>query len=104
MYVWFIYILQSLYDLGARKVAVAGLIQNGCSPNALATYGANGSSCVEVINNAVQIFNSKLIPLVTNLNANLPGAKFTYINFYQIDAESTRGKLSFSLLTPCHLV
>jgi hypothetical protein len=85
-------------------VAVAGLIQNGCSPNALATYGTNGSSCVEVINNAVQIFNSKLIPLVTNLNANLPGAKFTYINFYQIDAESTRGKLSFSLLTPCHLV
>ncbi|KAL9386245.1 hypothetical protein Peur_019369 [Populus x canadensis] len=94
--------LKSLYDLGARKVAVAGLIQNGCSPNALATYGANGSSCVEVINNAVQIFNSKLIPLVTNLNANLPGAKFTYINFYQIDAESTRA-FRFTRVACCNL-
>ncbi|KAG5250076.1 GDSL esterase/lipase [Salix suchowensis] len=82
--------LKSLYDLGARKVAVVGLVQSGCSPNALATYGTNGSSCVEMINNAVQIFNRKLIPLVTKLNANLPGAKFTYINFYQIDAESTQ--------------
>nr|TKR98772.1 GDSL esterase/lipase [Populus alba] len=45
--------LKSLYDLGARKVAVAGLLQSGCSPNALATYGTNGSSCVEMINNAI---------------------------------------------------
>ncbi|KAF9686472.1 hypothetical protein SADUNF_Sadunf03G0162100 [Salix dunnii] len=94
--------LKSLYDLGARKVAVVGLIQSGCSPNALATYGTNGSSCVEMINNAVQIFNRKLIPLVTKLNANLPGAKFTYINFYQIDAEATQA-FRYTRVACCHL-
>ncbi|TXG51576.1 hypothetical protein EZV62_024100 [Acer yangbiense] len=47
-------------------------------------YGTNGSSCVDFINNAVQLFNAKLVSLVDDFNNNLRDAKFIYINSYQI--------------------
>ncbi|XP_073148255.1 GDSL esterase/lipase At1g29670-like [Henckelia pumila] len=72
--------LKSLYSSGARKVAVSGLGFLGCIPQLLASTPANASGCVDYVNNYVQLFNNRLKPLVDNLNANLPGAKFTYIN------------------------
>ncbi|KAJ6435469.1 hypothetical protein OIU84_000621 [Salix udensis] len=83
--------LKSLYDAGARKVAVMGLARGGCLPLSLATFGTNGSPCVEMINNAEQIFNNKLLSLINNLNANLSDARFTFINLFQIDGESAQG-------------
>ncbi|XP_073008106.1 GDSL esterase/lipase At5g45670-like [Typha latifolia] len=75
--------LRTLYNYGARKVALIGVGQVGCSPNELAQRSPNGVSCVENINAAIQIFNQKLIALVDQFNA-LPGAHFTYINGYGI--------------------
>ncbi|KAH6757096.1 hypothetical protein C2S53_019699 [Perilla frutescens var. hirtella] len=76
--------LTRLYNLGARKVAVFGIVPIGCIPNSLSQYPTQGSECVDSLNNAAQIFNNKLISLINNLNANLPAARFTYINFYGI--------------------
>ncbi|EES19821.1 hypothetical protein BDA96_09G211000 [Sorghum bicolor] len=76
-------LLQVMYRYGARKVALIGVGQVGCSPNELAQRSANGVTCVEQINAAVRMFNRRLVGLVDRFNK-LPGAHFTYINIYGI--------------------
>ena len=69
-----------MYDNGARKFALYGLGYIGCTPDATATYGTNGSLCVDMLNIAVTLFNNRLMPLVKELNGNLTDAKFSYLN------------------------
>lgn len=75
--------LQVLYSYGARKVVMIGVGQVGCSPNELARYSADGVTCVDRIDDAIQMFNRRLVGLVDEFNA-LPGAHFTFINAYNI--------------------
>jgi hypothetical protein len=79
--------LRTLYSYGARKVALMGVGQVGCSPNELAQHSADGATCVPEINGAIDIFNRKLVALVDQFNA-LPGAHFAYINVYGIFEDS----------------
>ncbi|XP_022728787.1 uncharacterized protein LOC111284368 [Durio zibethinus] len=72
--------IKNLYNNGARMLALFGIGSIGCTPNAIAVYGTNGSACVEKLNNAAQLFNERLISLVDELNSNLTNAKFTYLN------------------------
>ncbi|CAL2252087.1 unnamed protein product [Prunus armeniaca] len=75
--------MMTLYDkYGARKVALVGLGLIGCTPNAISTFGTNGSACVDKLNTAAQMFNQKLVSLVDQLNANLRDAKFIYVNSF----------------------
>ncbi|KNA13420.1 hypothetical protein SOVF_117130, partial [Spinacia oleracea] len=76
--------LQALYDSGARKIAVFGLGQIGCTPAEMTMN--NSTQCVKKINQAVQLFNTKLVSLVDDFNANLPGTPFTFINLYAMQA------------------
>ncbi|KAI3497067.1 hypothetical protein L1887_39448 [Cichorium endivia] len=76
--------LKKLYDLGARKIAVFGLSQLGCIPAAIAIFGTNGKPCVDSINDAVNLFNNRLKPLVDELNNDHFDAKFTFINLTSI--------------------
>ncbi|XP_065879479.1 GDSL esterase/lipase At1g29670-like [Euphorbia lathyris] len=76
--------LQNLYNYGARKFALIGLGQIGCSPSELAQNSPDGRTCVARINNANQIFNNKLKSLVNQFNGNTPDSKFIYINAYGI--------------------
>ncbi|XP_068325312.1 GDSL esterase/lipase At1g29670-like isoform X1 [Pyrus communis] len=71
-----------LHQYGARKVALVGLGLIGCTPDAIKNYGTNGSACVDIMNNASQIFNGKLVSLVDELNTNLTDSQFIYINSY----------------------
>ncbi|KAG5235136.1 GDSL esterase/lipase [Salix suchowensis] len=80
--------LRTLYDYGARKIAVFGLGQLGCTPDAIQTYGTHGSACVVIMNNASQLFNSRLKPVVDQLNEDLTDAKFIYIDFYGISGDN----------------
>ncbi|GJV24386.1 GDSL esterase/lipase-like protein [Tanacetum coccineum] len=75
--------LTTLYNLGARKVAVYGIGLIGCAPAEIARFGANGT-CVDSINNKVKLFNDRLKPLVDNINSNLTDARFTFINVTSI--------------------
>ena len=77
-------LVQILYNNGARKFALIGLGQIGCSPSELAQNSPDGRTCVQRINSANQIFNAKLRSLVTQLNGNTPDARFIYINAYGI--------------------
>lgn len=80
--------LQTLYNKQARKVAIMGLAPLGCVPQSLSLFPVNATTgCAEVINDAVKIFNTKLIALVNRLNADLPGAEFTYLNLYKYISE-----------------
>ncbi|KAL3616972.1 hypothetical protein CASFOL_039366 [Castilleja foliolosa] len=72
--------LRTLYNSGARKVAVFGVGLLGCVPQELANFPTNGSPCVDFINNGVQPFNNRLTSLIDSLNNNLPAAQFTFIN------------------------
>ncbi|KAG6692132.1 hypothetical protein I3842_10G097600 [Carya illinoinensis] len=76
--------LKILYDNGARKMALFGLGQIGCSPNELAQNSQDGSTCVQKINSANQIFNNRLKSLVTTLNGNTPDARFIYVDSFGI--------------------
>ncbi|TMW85137.1 hypothetical protein EJD97_023712 [Solanum chilense] len=88
--------LKTLYEDGARKIALFGLPQIGCIPQELQKH--NTRKCVDSTNEAIQLFNEKLKSLVTDLNTNFPQAKFTYINMYSIS--SLMSTLSF-LNYPC---
>ncbi|KAJ8770897.1 hypothetical protein K2173_021812 [Erythroxylum novogranatense] len=76
--------LRTLYKLGARKVAVIGIGPLGCAPVVVEIAVATGASCADMVNNGLQIFNTKLVQLVNELNRDLPDAKFIYVNAFQI--------------------
>lgn len=65
-------------------MALFGLGQIGCSPNELAQNSPDGSTCVQKINSANQIFNSKLKSLVNELNNNVSDGRFIFIDSYGI--------------------
>ncbi|OEL27180.1 GDSL esterase/lipase [Dichanthelium oligosanthes] len=88
--------LRTLYSYGARKVALMGVGQVGCSPNELAQHSPDGATCVPQINSAIDIFNRKLVALVDQFNS-LPGAHFTYINAYGIFEDILRAPGSHGL-------
>ncbi|KAJ4718999.1 GDSL esterase/lipase [Melia azedarach] len=83
--------LKALYNYGARKVALFGLTPLGCTPANIAIFGTNGSPCVDFINTAVQLFNTRLISLVDQLNNNFQDAKFIYVNSYDIMSSISSG-------------
>ncbi|CAK8565216.1 unnamed protein product [Lathyrus sativus] len=76
--------LRILYNYGARKMALFGIGQIGCSPNELAQNSPDGTTCVERINSANQLFNNGLKSLVNQLNNELNDARFIYVNVYGI--------------------
>ncbi|XP_030971528.1 GDSL esterase/lipase At5g45670-like [Quercus lobata] len=76
--------LKALYDYGARKMVLFGIGQIGCSPSELAQNSPDGKTCVQRINSANQIFNSRLKSLVNTLNNNLSDARFIFIDSYGI--------------------
>lgn len=78
------FVLQTLYNYGARKFALIGVGQVGCSPSELAQNSPDGASCVERINVANEIFNNGLRSLVDELNQDQHDSRFTYINAYEI--------------------
>ncbi|XP_022756555.1 GDSL esterase/lipase At1g29660-like [Durio zibethinus] len=72
--------IKALYDNGARKFALYGLGEIGCTPDAIATYKPNGFLCASELDNAATVFNYRLMPLVKELNDKLTDAKISYLN------------------------
>ncbi|KAK7334429.1 hypothetical protein VNO80_26186 [Phaseolus coccineus] len=68
--------LTRLYNLGARKFVIAGLGKMGCIPSILAQ--STTGTCSEEVNLLVQPFNENLKTVLSNFNANLPGARFIF--------------------------
>ncbi|KAJ8761140.1 hypothetical protein K2173_001196 [Erythroxylum novogranatense] len=81
--------LKVLYGYGARKFALFGLGLLGCTPDAIDTYGTNGSTCVDFLNAASKDFNTELISLIDELNDKHSDAKFIYIDSFGIGVNSS---------------
>ncbi|XP_065879481.1 uncharacterized protein [Euphorbia lathyris] len=79
--------IMSLYNSGARKVAVTGIGPIGCTPGATASSERNGKLCVDSMNQAANLFNHRLELLVDELNTDVTDAKFIYLNTYGIVEE-----------------
>ncbi|CAE5989422.1 unnamed protein product [Arabidopsis arenosa] len=73
--------LKNLYRLGARKVAVFGLSQIGCTPKIMKSH-SDGKICSREVNEAVKIFNKNLDDLVMDFNKKVRGAKFTFVDLF----------------------
>jgi len=73
--------VQTLYNLGARKVLVSGVGPLGCIPSRLAKGSLDGS-CIASENELVVGFNAALKPLLLELTQTLPGSIFVYGNAY----------------------
>ncbi|XP_023644097.1 GDSL esterase/lipase EXL6 isoform X2 [Capsella rubella] len=80
---WTKQFLQDLYDLGARKFAVLGVMPVGCLPIHRAEFGAFGW-CNSYLNKVTQDFNSKLQKGLTSyaVEYEFRGAKFVYVDMY----------------------
>ncbi|KAL6186073.1 hypothetical protein ACLB2K_042195 [Fragaria x ananassa] len=77
--------LTRLYKLGARKMVVINIGPIGCIPfEREVNLVADPDMCAEFPNQLARLFNAKLRTLVTELNKNLPGARFVYANAYSI--------------------
>ncbi|MCL7038474.1 hypothetical protein MKW94_020245 [Papaver nudicaule] len=78
--------LTRLYDMDARKIAVANVGPVGCTPleRTLNPLYATGDSCISFVNNAAILFNKKLKSLLMELNSNLVESKFVYADVYSI--------------------
>ncbi|OIT39550.1 PREDICTED: GDSL esterase/lipase At1g71691-like [Nicotiana attenuata] len=70
--------LTRLYNLGARKFVIGGVGLMGCIPSILAQ--GNGNVCSEEVNQLILPFSNNVKSMLSNLNTNLPGSKFIYID------------------------
>ncbi|EOA32565.1 hypothetical protein CARUB_v10015855mg [Capsella rubella] len=84
--------LENLHLLGARKVAIFGLSQIGCTPKMMRSH-SDGKSCSREVNEAVKLFNINLDELVMDFNKRVEGSKFTFVDLF-----SGGDPLAYSLL------
>ncbi|KAK9696883.1 hypothetical protein RND81_08G003100 [Saponaria officinalis] len=68
-----------LYSYGARRTAIFGLGMIGCIPAEVEQHNKKGQ-CIEEVNDAVKLFNNKLLNLIDYFNSMLSGANFTFID------------------------
>ncbi|KAF9590493.1 hypothetical protein IFM89_035466 [Coptis chinensis] len=76
--------LTRLYVLGARKIIVANVGPIGCIPYQRDVNPFAGYDCVTFPNQLASLFNTRLKPLVMELNSNLQGSEFVYADVYSI--------------------
>lgn len=87
-----IYTLQSLYDLGARRVLVTGTGPLGCVPGELASQGSQNGECAPEPQRAADLFNPRLTQMLQGLNSQIGTEVFI--------ASNTQGMLNNFLNNP----
>ncbi|XP_027332435.1 GDSL esterase/lipase At2g42990-like [Abrus precatorius] len=76
--------VKELYALGARKLAITGLVPIGCLPLERATNILGYHGCNEEYNSVALSFNKKLDNVISKLNKELPHMKVVSGNAYGI--------------------
>lgn len=84
-----------LYQLGGRKISLAGLSPIGCLPLERNRNILLGGACIENYNNVARQFNQKLQELVANLNKELAGIQLVFSNPYGIFSEIIQNPNAF---------
>lgn len=91
---------QALYELGARKIGIAGLAPLGCCPSQITKYNLTSGGCVEFLNEVTKQFNTGLKKMLTGLREELKDLHIVYSNLYDpildaINNPAKYGKLCF---------
>lgn len=73
---------ETIYKLGARRIAIFGVPPIGCLPFQRTLAGGTLRACADNYNQAAQIYNSKLSAQLDSLGKNLPHSKVVYIDIY----------------------
>ncbi|CAL0317602.1 unnamed protein product [Lupinus luteus] len=76
--------VKELYELGGRKIFIAGLVPMGCLPLERTINIFGHHVCKEEYNNVALGFNTKLDRLISKLNKKLPLLKAVSANAYDI--------------------
>ncbi|CAI0475356.1 unnamed protein product [Linum tenue] len=92
--------IKRMYELGARKVALAGISNIGCTPSLIATVGTNGAPCVTSVNQLVAPFNIGLKSLISQLKSAHPDAKFGYLDTIRAGILASQAEFKVRT-TPC---
>lgn len=87
--------ITELYQLGARKMSIAGLPPMGCLPLERTTNIFSGSDCIEEYNDAARIFNVKLQGLIEKLSKKLVRIQLVLSNTYDILLEIIQNPATF---------
>lgn len=74
--------MQKLYDLGCRRMTVSGLLPLGCMPVVMTINSPLRRTCLEKVNSDAQIYNAKLVKLLSELQQKLPGSILAYGDSY----------------------
>ncbi|XP_015699278.1 GDSL esterase/lipase At2g40250-like [Oryza brachyantha] len=78
--------IQSLYNLGARRILVAGLPPVGCLPLQMTLAALRQpprpQGCIAEQNTAAERYNAKLRKMLTKFRSTSPGAKAVYADIY----------------------
>ncbi|XP_021278192.1 GDSL esterase/lipase At2g30220-like [Herrania umbratica] len=93
--------VQALYDQGCRRIAIAGLPPMGCLP-VLITARLKpplDRTCLEDENADARSYNQKLVNLLPQLQASLPGSRIVYADVYTtvIDMVNNPQKYGFTV-------
>lgn len=79
--------LNRFYILDARKFVVGNVGPIGCIPYQKTINQLDSTECVGLANKLALQYNGRLRDLLTELNENLPGAKFVHANVYDMVME-----------------
>lgn len=93
--------VEAIYNIGARKVGVAGLPPLGCCPSQLLEYRSNGS-CIKFLNDVSADFNDHLISKLLALNDKLPNASIVYNNIYTPIIDAVENPYAFNFKIANH--
>ncbi|XP_021808586.1 GDSL esterase/lipase At4g16230-like isoform X3 [Prunus avium] len=85
----------TLYNLNARKIIVTNAGPCGCIPFEKDIHPLPKGSCVRLINRMAHTFNDKLKGMLAELNKELQGAKFIYVDIYRILLDLTQNYVSY---------
>ena len=86
---------QTLYELGARKVGVAGLAPLGCCPSQITKYNLTSGGCVEFLNDVSKQYNTALKKMLLELRAELKDLHLVYSNLYDPLLEAINNPAKF---------
>lgn len=79
-------LMQSLHNLGARRILVAGLPPVGCLPLQMTLAALRLSprpqGCIAEQNAAAESYNAKLQRMLTKFQSGSPGTKAVYVDIY----------------------
>ncbi|KAL2628769.1 hypothetical protein R1flu_013455 [Riccia fluitans] len=93
--------ITSLYNLGARKIAVVGMPPLGCLPSQITIYGEgdkNNRKCIEWLQDDSKAFNEGLVKVMDNLTSSLPNFAIVLLDAFPLITDAATNPSKYGLV------